>query len=171
MVEADDSSLLPRTSSSDSTSSTTSSSTSSSSSNLSSPENTLHRACHPLREVGGDAVDGSPPAPPGQPTTIGRFQVTTNSETTVGRFSVSRAAVEPVTPTHGDAETQEPPQQSSQVMGNGPALSPEGKSQMGMNNSFNSYFSSDNDSEFEDEDFKQEISKLREKYVSLSVLI
>ncbi|XP_047660366.1 serine/threonine-protein kinase WNK1 isoform X3 [Tachysurus fulvidraco] len=165
VVEADDSSLLPPTSSSDSTSSTTSSSTSSSSSNLSSPENTLHRACHPLREVGGDVVDGLPPASPGQPTTIGRFQVTTNSETTVGRFSVSRAAVEPVTPTHGDVETQEPPQQSSQVLGNGPALSPEGKSQMSMNNSFNSYLSSDNDSEFEDEDFKREISKLREKHM------
>lgn len=52
-------------------------------------------------------------------------------------------------------------------MGNGPALSPEGKSQLSLNNSFNSYLSSDNDSEFEDEDFKQEISKLREKYVSL----
>lgn len=54
-------------------------------------------------------------------------------------------------------------------MGNGPALSPEAKSTISLNNSFNSYLSSDNDSEFEDEDFKKEISKLREKYVSLSL--
>ncbi|XP_058272897.1 serine/threonine-protein kinase WNK1 isoform X5 [Hemibagrus wyckioides] len=164
-LAADDSSLLPPTTSSDSSSSTTSSSTSSSSSNLSSPENTLHRASPPLCEAGRDVVDGLPPAPPSQPTTIGRFQVTTKSETTVGRFSVSRAPDEPITPTPGDAESQEPPRQSPQVLGNGPALSPEGKSQLSLNNSFNSYLSSDNDSEFEDEDFKQEISKLREKHM------
>lgn len=169
-LAADDSSLQPPTTFGDSSSSTTSSSTSSSSSNLSSPENTLHRASPPLRESGGDVVDGLPPAPPGEPTTIGRFQVTTKSETTVGRFSVSRAADKPVTLIPGDAESPEPPPQSPPAMGNGPALSPEGKSQMSTNNSFNSYFSSDNDSEFEDEDFKREIDKLREKYVSLSVL-
>ncbi|KAK3517789.1 hypothetical protein QTP70_018946, partial [Hemibagrus guttatus] len=164
-LAADDSSLLPPTTSSDSSSSTTSSSTSSSSSNLSSPENTLHRASPSLCEAGGDVVDGLPAVPPSLPTTIGRFQVTTNSETTMGRFSVSRAPDELKTPTPGDAESQEPPRQSLQVMGNGPALSPEGKSQMSLNNSFNSYLSSDNDSEFEDEDFKQEISKLREKHM------
>ncbi|MCI4388770.1 hypothetical protein PGIGA_G00089880 [Pangasianodon gigas] len=164
-LAADDSSLLPPTTSSDSSSSTTTSSTSSSSSNLSSPENTLHRASPPLHESGGDVVDSLPPAPPSQPTTIGRFQVTTNSETTVGRFLVSRAPDEPITPKPEDAESPEPPPQSPPAMGNGPALSPEGKSLMSMNNSFNSYFSSDNDSEFEDEDFKQEISKLREKHM------
>lgn len=113
-------------------------------------------------------VDGLPAAPPSQSTTIGRFQVTTNSETTVGRFSVNRAPDEPITPTSGDAEPPELPPQSPPEMANGPALSPEGKSLMSVNNSFTSYFSSDNDSEFEDEDFKQEISKLREKYGSLS---
>ncbi|XP_026778998.1 serine/threonine-protein kinase WNK1 isoform X21 [Pangasianodon hypophthalmus] len=164
-LAADDSSLQPPTTSSDSSSSTTTSSTSSSSSNLSSPENTLHRASPPLHESGGDVVDSLPPAPPSQPTTIGRFQVTTNSETTVGRFLVSRAPDEPITPKPEDAESPEPPPQSPPAMGNGPALSPEGKSLMSMNNSFNSYFSSDNDSEFEDEDFKQEISKLREKHM------
>ncbi|XP_017349808.2 serine/threonine-protein kinase WNK1 isoform X4 [Ictalurus punctatus] len=164
-LAADDSSLQPPTTFGDSSSSTTSSSTSSSSSNLSSPENTLHRASPPLRESGGDVVDGLPPAPPGEPTTIGRFQVTTKSETTVGRFSVSRAADKPVTLIPGDAESPEPPPQSPPAMGNGPALSPEGKSQMSTNNSFNSYFSSDNDSEFEDEDFKREIDKLREKHL------
>ncbi|MCJ8743015.1 hypothetical protein PDJAM_G00088930 [Pangasius djambal] len=161
-LAVDDSSLLPPTTSSDSSSSTTTSSTSSSSSNLSSPENTLHRTSPPLHESGGDVVDSLPPS---QPTTIGRFQVTTNSETTVGRFSVSRAPDEQITPKPEDAESPEPPLQSPPAMGNGPALSPEGKSLMSMNNSFNSYFSSDNDSEFEDEDFKQEISKLREKHM------
>lgn len=108
-------------------------------------------------------VDGLPPAPPSQRTTIGRFQITTSSDATVGRFSVNRAPDDPLNPTPGDAESPEPP--SPPAVGNGPALSPDGKSLMSTNNSFNSYFSSDNDSEFEDEGFKQEISKLREKYV------
>lgn len=58
-----------------------------------------------------------------------------------------------------------PEPQAHPAVGNGPALSPEGKSMASLNNSFNSYFSSDNDSEFEDEDFKREVSKLREKHM------
>ncbi|KAI5618032.1 serine/threonine-protein kinase WNK1 isoform X16 [Silurus asotus] len=155
-LAVDDPSLLLPTTSSDSSSSTSSSS----SSNLSSPENTLHRASSPLHETRFDTVDALPPAPPSQPTTIGRFQVTTKSETTVGRFSVSRASEEPTAPT--PVESPEPSPQGFQTKGNGSAVSPDGKS---LNNSFNSYFSSDNDSEFEDEDFKREISKLREKHM------
>ncbi|XP_046728517.1 serine/threonine-protein kinase WNK1 isoform X4 [Silurus meridionalis] len=155
-LAVDDPSLLLPTTSSDSSSSTSSTS----SSNLSSPENTLHRASSPLHETRFDTVDALPPAPPSQPTTIGRFQVTTKSETTVGRFSVSRASDEPTAPT--PVESPEPSPQGFQTKGNGSAVSPDGKS---LNNSFNSYFSSDNDSEFEDEDFKREISKLREKHM------
>ncbi|TSK13355.1 Serine/threonine-protein kinase WNK1 [Bagarius yarrelli] len=116
-VAAEDSPLLPPATFGDSSSSTTSSSTSSSSSNLSSPENTLHRSSLSLRETGGDVVDGLPPAPPSQPTTIGRFHVTTNSETSVGRFSVSRAPDESIAPTPADAEAQEPLDQNPSVVG------------------------------------------------------
>ncbi|KAF5894405.1 serine/threonine-protein kinase WNK1-like isoform X4, partial [Clarias magur] len=163
-LAADDPSpLLPTTTFSDSTSSTTSSCASSS--NLSTPESTLHKASRPLCDSGVDVVDALPPATPSQSTTIGRFQVTTKSETTVGRFSVSRAPDEPAAPVPGDAESPVRPPQSPPAVGNGPALSPEAKSTMSLNNSFNSYLSSDNDSEFEDEDFKKEISKLREKHM------
>uniref|UniRef100_A0A3B4BZ42 non-specific serine/threonine protein kinase n=1 Tax=Pygocentrus nattereri TaxID=42514 RepID=A0A3B4BZ42_PYGNA len=171
-LAADDSSLQAPTTSSDSSSSTTSSSTSSSSSSspstLSSPENTLHRASSPLHELGGDVVDGLPSMQPGQkapspqPTTIGRFQVTTRTDTKVGRFSVRRAPDDPPSEAPGSPEPQP---QALPAVGNGPALSPEGKSLASLNNSFNSYFSSDNDSEFEDEDFKREVSKLREKHM------
>ncbi|XP_053365090.1 serine/threonine-protein kinase WNK1 isoform X1 [Clarias gariepinus] len=163
-LAADDpSALLPTTAFSDSTSSTTSSCTSSS--NLSTPESTLHKASRPLCDSGFDVVDSLLPAPPSQSTTIGRFQVTTKSETTVGRFSVSRAPDEPIAPVPGDTESPVRQPQSPPAVGNGPALSPEAKSTISLNNSFNSYLSSDNDSEFEDEDFKKEISKLREKHM------
>ncbi|KAJ8382039.1 hypothetical protein SKAU_G00028170 [Synaphobranchus kaupii] len=129
------------TSSDSSSSSTTRSSSSStpSSSSLSSPENTLHKASSPLRRLGGDMVDGLPQRPPAaaatQPTTIGRFQVTTNADT-------------------------------KPAMANGPALSPDTKASLpSLNNSFNSYVSSDNDSEFEDEDFKREVNRLRDKHM------
>lgn len=68
---------------------------------------------------------------------------------------MSRAVVEPPV-----TAPESPQSQHHTDTGNGPALSP---SLASMNNSFNSYISSDNDSEFEDEDFKREISKLREK--------
>lgn len=148
-------------SSSTSSSSTTTSSSSSSSSTLSSPENTLHRTSSPLRDTKADVVDGLPALPNWttthpQPTTIGRFQVTTKTDAKVGRFSVSTAQDEaPV------VSLQPPePQLAHPAVGNGPAQSPGS-----LNNSVSSYFSSDNDSEFEDEDFKREVSKLREKYV------
>ncbi|KAI4903889.1 hypothetical protein NFI96_002606, partial [Prochilodus magdalenae] len=174
-LATEDSSLQAPTTSSDSSSSTTSSSTSSSSSSspstLSSPENTLHRTSSPLHELRGDVVDGLPPAQPSQkvpspqPTTIGRFQVTTRTDTKVGRFSVRRASDDPQADASEALGSPEPQPQAFPTMGNGPALSPEGKSLMSLNNSFNSYFSSDNDSEFEDEDFKREVSRLREKHM------
>ncbi|XP_030006238.1 serine/threonine-protein kinase WNK1 isoform X2 [Sphaeramia orbicularis] len=168
-------------------SSTTSSSTSSSSSSssLSSPENTLHKAAtSPLRSEGGggqggDVVDGLPqktylspinsPCPSPKPTTtIGRFQVTTNPEARVGRFSVSRAQEQSLEP------KQSPPpaaQASNGPSDPGQALTPDSAHKASLpslnnNNSFNnSYISSDNDSEFEDEDFKREVNRLREKHM------
>ncbi|XP_048862666.1 serine/threonine-protein kinase WNK1 isoform X9 [Brienomyrus brachyistius] len=139
-------------SSSTSSSTTSRSSSSSSSSVLSSPESTLHKATAPLVGPAGDTVDGLPcrgAAASGvvQPAIIGRFQVTTEVGTKVGRFSVSRAQDE-----------------ARQL--NGPALSPETKgSPPSLMNSLNSYISSDNDSEFEDEDFKKEVNHLRDKHM------
>ncbi|XP_067282954.1 serine/threonine-protein kinase WNK1 isoform X16 [Pseudorasbora parva] len=151
-------------SSSTSSSSTSTSSSSSSSSTLSSPENTLHRTSTPLRDKRADVVDGLPTLPKQmtthpQPTTIGRFQVTTKTDTKVGRFSVSRAQDE------APAASLQPPgpqpaPQAHLAVGNGAAQSPGS-----INNSVSSYFSSDNDSEFEDEDFKREVGKLREKHM------
>ncbi|XP_054910554.1 serine/threonine-protein kinase WNK1 isoform X11 [Poeciliopsis prolifica] len=175
---------VQRPSCTESSSTTSSTSSSSSSSSLSSPENTLHKDS-PSRlrgkgVKGRDVVDGLPQKAPagshlisplGSPcrspkptTTIGRFQVTTNPETRVGRFSVSR--------------TQEPkqsPPPAARAAANGPSdpgqvLSPVSPHKASLpslnNNSFNnSYMSSDNDSEFEDEDFKQEVRGLREKHI------
>ncbi|XP_045064744.1 LOW QUALITY PROTEIN: serine/threonine-protein kinase WNK1-like [Coregonus clupeaformis] len=153
----------------------TTSSTSSSSSSLSSPENTLHKASSPLRggkTAGGDVVDGLPSLPhrtaSPQPTTIGRFQVTTNApEARVGRFSVSRAQ-----DVAAEAGLEQPPASQANGPSTGPGsatmlLSPENKqsSLPSLNNSFNSYVSSDNDSEFEDEDLKREVNRLREKHM------
>ncbi|XP_029603051.1 serine/threonine-protein kinase WNK1 isoform X2 [Salmo trutta] len=151
---------------------TKSSSTSSSSSSLSSPENTLHNISSPLRggkTGGGDVVDGLPSLPhrtaSPQPTTVGRFQVTTNAaDARVGRFSVSRAQDEAA-----EAVFEQPP--ASQA--NGPStdpgsatmlFSPEDK-QSSLPSLNNSYMSSDNDSEFEDEDLKREVNRLREKHM------
>ncbi|KAG9339111.1 hypothetical protein JZ751_024142 [Albula glossodonta] len=153
------------TDSSSSTTPSSASSSSSSSSTLSSPENTLHKASPPLRDSGGDVVDGLPPLlqrpaamATAQPTNIGRFQVTTTADTKVGRFSVSRAQDE--TPAPAPTPVAEP----QPVLPNGPAISPDSKATpQSLNNSFNSYMSSDNDSEFEDEDFKREVNRLREK--------
>lgn len=144
---------------------TKSSSTSSSSSSLSSPENTLHNISSPLRggkTGGGDVVDGLPSLPhrtaSPQPTTVGRFQVTTNApDARVGRAQDEAA----------EAVFEQPP--ASQA--NGPStdpgsatmvFSPEDK-QSSLPSLNNSYMSSDNDSEFEDEDLKREVNWLREK--------
>ncbi|XP_028970347.2 serine/threonine-protein kinase WNK1 isoform X3 [Esox lucius] len=165
----------PRSSAESSTSSS-----SSSSSSLSSPENTLHKAASPQRggqTAGGDVVDGLPslpqltsPSASPLPTTIGRFQVTTNTipEARVGRFSVSPAQDEA---SEGGLE-QQPATQANGPSSPGPdpapvLLSPEGKqsSLPSLNNSINSYMSSDNDSEFEDEEFKRQVNRLQEKHM------
>ncbi|XP_031677244.1 serine/threonine-protein kinase WNK1 isoform X7 [Oncorhynchus kisutch] len=151
---------------------TKSSSTSSSSSSFSSPENTLHNVSSPLhggKTGGGDVVDGLPSLPhrtaSPQPTTIGRFQVTTNApDARVGRFSVSRAQ---------DEAAEAGLEQTPASQANGPSidpgsatmlLSPEDK-QSSLPSLNNSYMSSDNDSEFEDEDLKREVNRLREKHM------
>lgn len=95
------------------------------------------------------------------------FQVTTNSEARVGRFSVSRAPEQIPEP----SQTPQPAVQAANGPSNaGQLLSPDSAHKASLpslnNNSFNnSYISSDNDSEFEDEDFKREVSRLREKQV------
>ncbi|XP_036005248.1 serine/threonine-protein kinase WNK1 isoform X14 [Fundulus heteroclitus] len=170
---------VQRPSCTESSSTTSSTSSSSSSSSLSSPENTLHKDFSPrLRGKGvkgGDVVDGlpqktptggshhaSPCHSPKPPTTIGRFQVTTNPETRVGRFSVSRAQEQ--------IQEQTPPPAANGPSDAGQVVSPGSPHKASLpslnnNNSFNnSYMSSDNDSEFEDEDFKREIRRLREKH-------
>ncbi|XP_064816383.1 serine/threonine-protein kinase WNK1-like isoform X5 [Oncorhynchus masou masou] len=151
---------------------TKSSSTSSSSSSSSSPENTLHNVSSPLhggKTGGGDVVDGLPSLPhrtaSPQPTTIGRFQVTTNAlDARVGRFSVSRAQ---------DEAAEAGLEQTPASQANGPSIdpgsatvlfSPEDK-QSSLPSLNNSYMSSDNDSEFEDEDLKREVNRLREKHM------
>ncbi|MGH0116560.1 UNVERIFIED_CONTAM: hypothetical protein FKN15_014760 [Acipenser sinensis] len=193
-----------RPSSTDSTSSTTfSSSSASSTSLLSSPENTLVKP--PARRraaTAPDVVDGltlhlSPhrTAQPSQeatpPTTIGRFQVTTQADTRVGRFCVTKAQDEPATAGAGSASTparetqlalpsiESPSEPFTQL--NGPSQLQEVHTSLGspgspqlqgslplpsLSNSFNSsYLSSDNDSEFEDEDLKKELHRLREKHL------
>ncbi|KAI7791953.1 putative serine/threonine-protein kinase WNK1 [Triplophysa rosa] len=151
-VAPDESSPQAPTTSRDS-STTSSSSTSSSSSTLSSPEHTLHRTSSPLRNAAADRID-SPTSDRNaispQPTAIGRFQVTTKADTKVGRFSVSEMS----------APERQPGPHSHPALGNGPAQSPGP-----LNNSISPYLSSDNDSEFEDEDFKREVSRLREKHM------
>uniref|UniRef100_A0A673N9L3 non-specific serine/threonine protein kinase n=1 Tax=Sinocyclocheilus rhinocerous TaxID=307959 RepID=A0A673N9L3_9TELE len=149
------------------------------------PENTLHQTSSHLRDTKADVVDGLPALPNQttthpQPTTIGRFQVTTKTDTQVGRFSVSREQDEaPVASLH--SPEPQPAPQAHPAVGNGPAQSPgslnnsissyftvgngPAQSPGSLNNSISSYFSSDNDSEFEDEDFKREVSKLREKHM------
>ncbi|XP_037098549.1 serine/threonine-protein kinase WNK1 isoform X13 [Syngnathus acus] len=177
------------TESSSTTSSSSSSSTpsSSSSSSLSSPENTLHKGSSlKVRGASGDVVDGLPrkmigesqrPSPLASPclsppTTIGRFQVTTNSEAKVGRFAISRAQEQSTEP-----GPSPPPAAQAAAAANGPAKpnrlpSPDTARKVSIaslnsGNSFNnSYMSSDNDSEDEDEDFKKEINRLREKHLS-----
>ncbi|XP_024661392.2 serine/threonine-protein kinase WNK1 isoform X11 [Maylandia zebra] len=166
----------------ESSSTTSSTSSSSSSSTLSSPENTLHKnSSLPLKAEGagktGDVVDGPPhktpvgshhpspltspcPSPKPPTTTIGRFQVSPKPEARVGRFSVSRAEEESPPPA---AKAANGPSDPGQV------LTPDSThkaSLPSLNNSFNnSYISSDNDSEFEDEDFKREVTRLREKHM------
>lgn len=92
------------------------------------------------------------------------FQVTTNPESRVGRFSVSRTPEQSLESSRPPApQTPNGPSDPGQVLSPNP---PHRASLPSLNNnSFNnSYISSDNDSEFEeDEDFKREVSCLREK--------
>ncbi|XP_066580771.1 serine/threonine-protein kinase WNK1 isoform X3 [Amia ocellicauda] len=171
-------------SNSSSTSKSSSSSSSSSSSTLSSPEHTLHKSTKQYRGHPQDVVDGLPPLPhrtePGteagaaQPTTIGRFQVTTRADTKVGRFSVSRAQDEMAAPMADPEAPSGEGMAEQHSQRNGPSQSTDGdasplsKSSLqlpSLHNSFNSYVSSDNDSEFEDEDLKQELHRLRQKHM------
>lgn len=93
------------------------------------------------------------------------FQVTTNPVDRVGRFSVSRAQEQSLEPKQSPppaAQTANGPSDPGQI------LIPDSTHKASLpslnNNSFNnSYLSSDNDSEFEDEDFKREVNRLREK--------
>ncbi|XP_069558128.1 serine/threonine-protein kinase WNK1-like isoform X1 [Brachyistius frenatus] len=144
-------------------SSTSSSSSSSSSSSPSSPENTLHRSFHLSKGVcETDSVNGASPlsaGPASQPTTIGRFQVSTSSTAAseptmgskVGRFSVTvtPAPAGSSSPSHGCS------------MQNGPSSSTSDP------HNAHPHYSSDNDddSETEDEALKKEISRLREKHM------
>uniref|UniRef100_A0A8C4P4J5 non-specific serine/threonine protein kinase n=1 Tax=Dromaius novaehollandiae TaxID=8790 RepID=A0A8C4P4J5_DRONO len=156
--------------------------TSSESSSLSgsSPESTLVKQAGSRKSeaVAGsslDVVDDTPcsihvvqlPVDVGQPTKVGRFQVTTTTDQ-VGRFSVSKtqdeitcAEKEPMTlPLSVDLEqvaaSAAAPQKGSKI--SLPAQS--------LSNSFNSsYMSSDNESDIEDEDLKLELRRLREKHL------
>ncbi|XP_030587929.1 serine/threonine-protein kinase WNK1-like isoform X3 [Archocentrus centrarchus] len=151
-------------SSSSLTSSSTTSSSSSSASSPSSPENTLHRSS-PLPEGISEvnAVDGRSSVsagPASQPTTIGRFQVSTSTSATsepatgskVGRFSVT------VTP--APAEGSSPTHDCS--MQNGPSSS------TSDSHITHRHYSSgnDDDSETDDEALQKEISRLREKHMT-----
>lgn len=98
--------------------------------------------------------------------------MTTSPEARVGRFSVSRAQ-ETSLDSSQTAPPAAPPTAPASRRPNdlGHTLSPDPAQKASLpnlnNNSFNnSYFSSDNDSEFEDEDFKREVSLLREKQVA-----
>ncbi|XP_076014993.1 serine/threonine-protein kinase WNK1-like isoform X2 [Genypterus blacodes] len=167
-------------SSSTSSTSLSSSSSSSSSSGRSSPENVLLKASStPLRKA-GDVVDGllspvaqralepslhpssytSPCPSPTPTTTIGRFQVTANPESRVGRFSVSRAVEQSPPPALPAANGPSMP---------GDVFSPDSTLKAylpSLNSNYfnNSYISSDNDSEFEDENSKQQVGRLRERH-------
>ncbi|XP_059392950.1 serine/threonine-protein kinase WNK1-like [Carassius carassius] len=113
--------------------------TSSSPSSLSSPENTVHKSQTPHR-VSPEPVST---------TTVGRFQVTSSTDIQVGRFSV--------TPAEGKS--------SSIISAEGPDSSIESKMTPFTMSITNHYLSSDNDSEPEDEGFKQEMNKLRERHM------
>nr|XP_043892532.1 serine/threonine-protein kinase WNK1-like isoform X4 [Solea senegalensis] len=143
-------------------SSTSSSSSSSSSSSPSSPENTLHRLSSlPKVACETDCINGAlsfSADPVGQPTTIGRFQVSTSSNVTsesttgskVGRFSVT---VTPA-PATGSSLSQDSAQQ------NGPS-----SSSSDPHNAHSHYSSDNDDSETEDDALQKEISHLREKHM------
>ncbi|KAK0135356.1 Serine/threonine-protein kinase WNK1 [Merluccius polli] len=194
-IESSSTTSLSSSSCSSSSSSSSSSSTLSSPENtLHKASSTPLRRAGPGRdEMWADVVDGLPspmahrtpggslhPSPFTSPcasplpcTTIGRFQVTTNPQSAVGTLTASGAQEQ------SSAVRHDPPPAAQAT--NGPSgpnqsspnelLSPDlmhnaSLPSLNNNNSFNnSYISSDNDSEFEDEEFKQQIRRLREKHV------
>ncbi|MEE6478090.1 hypothetical protein FKM82_011728 [Ascaphus truei] len=133
-------------------------------------------------------------SPPEQPTKVGRFQVCTSTTDRVGRFSVSRTKDE-VTTGRTDTEPQRASSPKSEPHLNGPSSqaeslaplsdpakelqedrlgSPVSQHPLGskgsltmqsLSNSLNSYMSSDNDSDIEDEDLKKELRRLRDKHL------
>lgn len=128
------------TPSSTTTSSSSSSSSSSSPSSLSSPENTVHKSQTSPRVS---------PEPVPSTTTVGRFQVTSSTDIKVGRFSV----------------TTPEGKRYSISSAEGPDSAKESKMTPSSVSITNHYLSSDNDSEPEDEGFKREMNKLRERYL------
>ncbi|XP_051975507.1 serine/threonine-protein kinase WNK1-like isoform X2 [Xyrauchen texanus] len=128
-------------SSSSITPSSISSSTSSSTSSISSPENTVHKS-QTLPWASSNSIPGT--------STVGRFQVTSNTDIKVGRFSV--------TPADGRI--------SSVSSVDGQATTKDSKMTYSSMSITNHYLSSDNDSEPEDEGFKEEMNKLRERHIA-----
>uniref|UniRef100_A0A9J8DLB0 non-specific serine/threonine protein kinase n=1 Tax=Cyprinus carpio carpio TaxID=630221 RepID=A0A9J8DLB0_CYPCA len=137
---AQDPAVIVLSSSITTSSTTTTSSSSSSPSSLSSPENTVHKSQTPPRVS---------PEPVPSTTTVGRFQVTSSTDIKVGRFSV--------TPAEGKS--------SSISSAEGPDSAKESKMTPPTVSITNHYLSSDNDSEPEDEGFKREMNKLRERHM------
>lgn len=126
-------------------SSSTTSSSSSTSSTVSSPENTLHKY-QTLPSPGHDLSESIPPpaaSPPPSTATVGRFQVTSSADVKVGRFSVTQAEKE------GAGSKGEEDAGLSSL----PIVQPKSQGLL-----------SSDDSEPEDEAFKNEIRQLRERW-------
>ncbi|KAK9516820.1 hypothetical protein VZT92_024730 [Zoarces viviparus] len=141
--------------------SSTSSSSSSSSSSPSSPENTLHRSSSLSKGVcETDTINGASSLSAGpacQPTTIGRFQVSTSTNATTGPTTGSKVGRFSVTVTPAPAAGFSPLHGSS--MQNGPSSSASDP------HNAHTHYSSDNDDDSEDEVLQKEFSCLREKHV------
>lgn len=128
-------------------SSSSSTTTSSSSSTVSSPESTLHKN-QTLINPGHDPSESIPipasaPPPAAVTATVGRFQVTSGADVKVGRFSITPAGKE-------DAGSKDEQDVSIPSV---PTAQP----------NYQGLLSSD-DSEPEDEAFKNEIRQLRERW-------
>ncbi|XP_056272541.1 serine/threonine-protein kinase WNK1-like isoform X2 [Pseudoliparis swirei] len=139
------------------------SSSSSSSSSPSSPENTLHRSsslskgvCEPDAVNGASSLSADPDC---QPTTVGRFQVSTSTNATSGPTAGSKVGRFSVTVTPAPAAASSPTPGSSTQ--NGPSSSTSDP------HDAHGHYSSDvdDDSETEDQALQKEISRLREKHM------
>ncbi|KAJ3580656.1 hypothetical protein NHX12_034288 [Muraenolepis orangiensis] len=113
----------------------------------------------------------SPCASPMPCTTIGRFQVTTSPQSGVGPLPVRSAQEQGDCPSAAQA-TNGPSGRSLTAPTEPSSPDPMHRASLpsvnssSYNNSYNnSYVSSDNDSEFEDEEFKQQLNRLREKHM------